>query len=186
MIHSDNGKGDEEQTWVSNGSPDGVATKEQKLNNPRSYVTRSSGDAGHLSSAKLSNSVKFTDSLLRLEGRPAFRPDSGGQLMAVDMLLIDAKDSGEDIDIVVSSSQTNEERLQKKLFKQATDFQRNDSHKYFILDFSCIPYQMVNKKPPHTAGPKMGPSERLKSRASRGPSNNHQTASLSTKTQQGT
>ncbi|CAN6877832.1 unnamed protein product [Brassica oleracea] len=60
-------------------------------------------------SQKLSNSVKFTDSLLRLEGRPAFRPDSGGQLMAVDMLLIDAKDSGEDIDIVVSSSQTNEE-----------------------------------------------------------------------------
>ncbi|CAN6881689.1 unnamed protein product [Brassica oleracea var. botrytis] len=59
-------------------------------------------------SQKLSNSVKFTDSLLRLEGRPAFRPDSGGQLMAVDMLLIDAKDSGEDIDIVVSSSQTNE------------------------------------------------------------------------------
>ncbi|WZZ58873.1 hypothetical protein YC2023_058980 [Brassica napus] len=42
-------------------------------------------------SQKLSNSVKFTDSLLRLEGRPAFRPDSGGQLMAVDMLLIDAK-----------------------------------------------------------------------------------------------
>ncbi|CAF2116028.1 unnamed protein product, partial [Brassica oleracea var. botrytis] len=60
-------------------------------------------------SQKLSNSVKFTDSLLRLEGQPAFRPDSGGQLMAVDMLLIDAKDSGEDIDIVVSSSQTNEE-----------------------------------------------------------------------------
>ncbi|CAN6826765.1 unnamed protein product, partial [Brassica oleracea] len=59
-------------------------------------------------SQKLSNSVKFTDSLLRLEGRPAFRPDSGGQLMAIDMLLIDAKDSGEDIDIVVSSSQTNE------------------------------------------------------------------------------
>ncbi|KAH0866500.1 hypothetical protein HID58_083711, partial [Brassica napus] len=42
-------------------------------------------------SQKLSNSVKFTDSLLRLEGQPAFRPDSGGQLMAVDMLLIDAK-----------------------------------------------------------------------------------------------
>ncbi|CAN6887888.1 unnamed protein product [Brassica oleracea] len=59
-------------------------------------------------SQKLSNSVKFTDSLLRLEGRPTFRPDSGGQFMAVDMLLIDAKDSGEDIDIVVSSSQTNE------------------------------------------------------------------------------
>ncbi|KAF2594248.1 hypothetical protein F2Q70_00044489 [Brassica cretica] len=57
-------------------------------------------------------------------------------------------------------------------------YQRNDSHKYFILDFSCIPYQMVNKKPPHTAGPKMGPSERLKSRASRGPSNNHQTAAV--------
>ena len=27
-------------------------------------------------------------------------------------------------------------------------YQRNDSHKYLILDFSSIPYQMVNKKPP--------------------------------------
>ena len=52
MIYSDNGKEKRrEQTWVSNGSPDGVATEEQKLNNPRSYVTGSSGDADHLSSA---------------------------------------------------------------------------------------------------------------------------------------
>ncbi|CAN7011011.1 unnamed protein product [Brassica oleracea var. botrytis] len=74
---------------------------------PRSIFIHTVGKSLKLSQ-KLSNNVKFTDSLLRLEGRPAFRPDSGGQLMAVDMLLIDAKDSGEDIDIVVSSSQTNE------------------------------------------------------------------------------
>jgi len=38
------------QTWVSNGGIDGVATEEQKLDDPRRYVTGSSGYADHLSS----------------------------------------------------------------------------------------------------------------------------------------
>lgn len=39
---------EEGQTWVSNGGPDGVATKEQKLDNPRRYVSGSSGDTDDL------------------------------------------------------------------------------------------------------------------------------------------
>ncbi|KAH0883524.1 hypothetical protein HID58_059620, partial [Brassica napus] len=67
--------------------PDSISTAELSSPVPLLLAVRKSLKL----SQKLSNSVKFTDSLLRLEGRPAFRPDSGGQLMAIDMLLIDAK-----------------------------------------------------------------------------------------------
>lgn len=51
MIYIDKGREriGNKLTWVSNGGPNGVAAEEQKLNNPRGYVTGSSGDADHIS-----------------------------------------------------------------------------------------------------------------------------------------